>query len=164
MMNRFKLLPLVLLLFFLPGLVSATQLGEKLATFKQQDMNDNTIDMNSIIGKKPVMLVFWASWCPNCKTEAAKVNQIVAQYKDRGMEFIGINIGYNDSIARARSFIKKNKMAYPSVFDKSNRITRKYMVHGVPTVIVADANGIVQFRNYGVPEITEAHFKQLMGN
>lgn len=164
MVNRSTILPLLLLLFFLPGTVSAVQLGEKLATFKQKDMNGNTINMNAIIGKKPVLLVFWASWCPNCKSETPKVNKLFAQYKDRGMEFIGINIGHNDSLARARSFIEKTKMVYPTVFDKSSTITQKYRVIGVPTIIVADANGTIQFRNYGVPEITEANFKQLMGN
>lgn len=164
MVKRHLILPVLFLLFFLPSAASAVQLGEKLATFKQKDMNGNTIDMSTIIGKKPVMLVFWASWCPNCKSEAPKVNKLYAQYKDRGMEFIGINIGYNDSPARARSFIGKTKMAYPTVFDKSSAITNTYGVRGVPTIIVADANGLIQFRNYGVPDITEANFKQLMGN
>lgn len=157
------------LLFFLlafllltPGFASATQLGEKLQPFKQEDLNGNIIDMNTIIGKKPVMLVFWASWCPNCKIEAPKINQLVEKYRDQGMEFIGVNIAFNDSIKRARSFVKKTEMAYPTVFDADNAITQKYMVRGVPTILVADSNGIVQFRNYGAPEITEENFKRLM--
>lgn len=163
-MRRSRVLIFLLaFLLFSPAFASAIQLGEKLQPFKQKDLNGNVIDMSTIIGKKPVMLVFWASWCPNCKVEAPKINQLVEKYKKQGMEFIGINIAVNDSIKRARSFVKKTDMAYPTVFDANNAITQQYMVRGVPTILVADSNGRVQFRNYGAPDITEANFKRLMG-
>lgn len=162
-MRRSRLIFFLLAFLLLaPGFASAIQLGEKLHPFKQKDLNGNVIDMSTIIGKKPVMLVFWASWCPNCKSEAPKINQLVEKYKKQGMEFIGVNIGINDSIKRARSFVKKTDMTYPTVFDANNTITQKYMVHGVPTILVADSNGRVQFRNHGAPDITEANFKRLM--
>ena len=153
----------LLLLLVIPTTCLAIQPGEKLKSFKAEDMNGNMIDMGNIIGTKPVMLVFWASWCPNCRTEAPKVNELVEKYSQQGMAFIGINIGYNDSPKRAEKFIKSNKMMYPTVFDASNAITQKYMVHGVPTILVADSKGIIQFRNYGVPEITEEQLKLLKG-
>ncbi|WP_028583611.1 TlpA family protein disulfide reductase [Desulfogranum mediterraneum] len=162
-MVRRRISALLLFLLLLPCTVMAVQLGDRLQSFNQQDMDGKTINMDEIIGKKPVMLVFWASWCPSCKTEVPKVNRLKEQYQSQGMEFIGINIGFNDSLKRARKFIKKTKMDYPVVFDSSNDITKRYLVRGVPTIIVADSEGIVQYKHYGVPEISAENFKLLQG-
>lgn len=161
-MSLRKYFPLLLLLFLLsPAPASAVQLGEKLKPFTHRDMDGNVVDMANIIGKKPVMLVFWASWCPNCKTEVPKVNKLAAEYEKQGMEFIAINIGYNDSPRRAKKFIKKTDMSYPVIFDSTHTITNGYMVYGVPTILIADSKGVVQFRHFGTPDITEENFKRL---
>ena len=77
------------------------------------------------------------------------------------MSFIGVNVGYNDSVERARSFIRKTGMTYPVLFDKKSTIARQYQVQGVPTIIIADKKGKVIFKNYGVPEISEETFSHL---
>lgn len=163
-MSYKKYLPFVLLLFILFPMTSpAVQTGEKLKHFVHRDMDGNVVDMSNIIGKKPVMLVFWASWCPNCKTEVPKVNKLVAEYEEQGMEFIAINIGYNDSPKRARKFMEKTAMNYPVIFDSTSTITSGYMIYGVPTILVADSDGVVRFRNFGTPDITQDNFKRLQG-
>ncbi|NOQ46698.1 MAG: redoxin domain-containing protein [Desulfobulbaceae bacterium] len=124
-------------------------------------MDGKTVDLKDSIGKKPIMLIFWASWCPNCKTEVPKVNEQVGKYAAKGMEFIGINVGVNDSETRARSFMDKTGMNYPVIFDKTGKLSQQYRVQGVPTIIIADKKGTVVFKNFGVPELTDEKFKQL---
>ncbi len=144
-------------------ILASSQLGEQLSPFSQKDLNGNLINMSTIIEKKPVMLIFWASWCPTCKQEAPQINKLVQQFRERGMEFIGINIGFNDSEKRAQAFIKKYELDYPVIFDTKGEIAADYKVQGVPTIIVADSKGTVLFRNFGAPDITEENFKILMG-
>jgi peroxiredoxin len=158
-----KILPVLVLLLLLPITLAAAPLGkgDTLQPFSARDMDGKTIDLSTVIGKKPVMLVFWASWCPNCKTEVPKVNALVKKLQPQGMEFIGINVGYNDSEGRARRFMEKTGMAYPVIFDKKGTIPRQYGVQGVPTILVADRKGRIVFKDYGVPNITEEIFKQL---
>ena len=110
------------------------------------------------------MLIFWASWCPTCKTEVPKINQLAEKFKGRGMEFIAVNVGFNDSVERAQAFVKKTGMLYPVFFDATGVVTEQYRLQGVPTVIIADKQGVIQFRNYGAPDISEANFAQLMAN
>ena len=156
----------LILLFFslLPSLALALTPGQKIHLFSGQDLNGKTIDMSRLVGKKPVMLVFWASWCPTCREEVPKINRLYEKYRDQGMEFIGINVGYNDSVAKARAFVKKTGMAYPVIFDKRGKISRMFAVQGVPTVFVTDRNGVVRFKNYGLPTMSEQDFKQLLAN
>ncbi len=157
------ILPALLLLFLLPTTLLAAPIGrgDRLQPFTARDMDGKTIDLATAIGKKPIMLVFWASWCPNCKSEVPKVNELVKKFQARGMEFVAVNVGYNDSEGKARRFMDKTGMKYPVIFDKKGTIPRQYGVQGVPTVLVADRKGVVVFKNYGVPKITDEIFKQL---
>ncbi len=147
-----------------PSLALALTPGQKVSLFSGQALDGRTIDMRQLVGKKPVMLVFWASWCPSCREEVPKINQLYKKYRDQGMEFIGINVGYNDSVARARAFVKKTGMAYPVIFDKRGKISKMFAVQGVPTVFVTDRNGVIRFKNYGLPTMSEQDFRQLLAN
>ncbi len=161
MKQRHSILLTLALLLLLPVSALALNQGDSLIPFSGQDMDGKTVDLATVIGKKPVMLIFWASWCPNCKSEVPKVNELVKKYQTQGMEFIGINVGFNDSEGKARRFMEKNGVSYPIIFDKKGDIPRQYGVQGVPTILVADKNGLIMFKNYSVPEITDELFKQL---
>ncbi|BCO10473.1 hypothetical protein GF1_28490 [Desulfolithobacter dissulfuricans] len=139
----------------------AIKVGDTVAPFTGTDMNGRQVDLGQVIGKQPIMLIFWASWCPNCKREVPRVNELQEKYGSRGMYFLGINVGFNDSPERARAFMESTGMNYPVLFDKQGTISRQYGVQGVPTIIVTDKSGRVVFKNFGVPEITDENFKQL---
>ncbi|MDR2551081.1 MAG: TlpA family protein disulfide reductase [Desulfobulbus sp.] len=156
------LLLLMLLLLPFPAMAAA-QIGQPLIPFKGIDLNGQPYDLQTVIGNKPVFLVFWASWCPNCWSEVPKINQLAEKYRARGMEFVAVNIGYNDSIERASAFVRKTGMTYPTYFDGTSTVAQKYQVQGVPTIIIADKHGIIRFRNFTTPNISEANFATLMG-
>ncbi len=157
-----RVAPFFLLFFlFLPLTASAVEVGDTIPSFSGTDLDGNPLDLATIIGKQPLMLVFWASWCPNCKSEVPKVNVLQEKYAPQGMAFIGVNVGFNDSVERARSFMKSTKMTHPVLFDKKGAISYLYKVQGVPTIIVADKRGRVAFKNFGVPEISDEDFKYL---
>ena len=150
-------------LLFLPCTLWAAQEGGHLIPFKGIDLNGGQpFDLQKSIGQNAIVLIFWASWCPTCKTEVPKINQLAEKYRSRGMDFVAVNVGFNDSVERARAFIRKTGMAYPSLFDSTGRIAEQYRLQGVPTIIIADKQGVIRFKNYGTPEITEAIFAKLM--
>jgi len=159
-----KKIMLLTLLLLLPCSLTAAQLGQQLIPFKGSDLNGQPFDLQQSIGSKPVMLIFWASWCPTCKTEVPKINQLAEKFRSRGMEFVAVNVGFNDSIERANTFVQKTGMTYPAFFDGSGTLAEKYKLQGVPTVIIADKHGIIRFRNFTAPEISEANFAQLMAD
>ena len=165
-MRKKLLSTLILLLSFLfASLSPATARGEdRLLPFKGMSLAGKPLDMEQVIGKRPVMLIFWASWCPSCRVEVPKINKLAEKYQGRGMDFIAINVGHNDSVERAQAFANKNGMTYPILFDSSSQITDQYRVQGVPTVIIADKRGIIRFRNFGAPDISEADFTELLAD
>ncbi len=155
---------LTLLFLFFPATLPAVQEGQGLIPFAGTDLDGHPLDLRQSIGSKAVLLVFWASWCPSCKSEVPKINELADKYRGRGMEFIAVNVGHNDSVERAKAFMRKTMMRYPSYFDGSGKVREQYQVVGVPTIIIADKHGVVRFRNYMTPEISESTFARLMAD
>ncbi len=140
------------LVLVLPSISFAQRAGNKLQPFAATTtMAGKTINMQEMIGTRPIMLVFWASWCANCLHEVPRINQLKKIYGKQGMKFIGINVGRNDSKTRAALFIKKTGMTYPVIFDHDSKIIRQYRIIAVPTIIMADRNGIIVYRGHGIP-------------
>ncbi|MGD9949943.1 MAG: TlpA family protein disulfide reductase [Desulfobulbus sp.] len=156
-----KTLLLIFCLLMLPVTLLAVQEGQQLIPFKGMDLDGKPIDLAQSIGTKPVLLVFWASWCPSCRAEVPKINQLAEKYRSRGMEFLAVNVGYNDSVERAQAFVRKTGMRYPAYFDGTGKVTEQYKLVGVPTIIVADKHGVVRFSNFMSPDITEETFARL---
>ncbi len=146
---------------FLPMSAGAVNIGDMLLPFAGTDMQGKPVDLTTVIGKQPVMLVFWASWCPNCKVEVPKINKLYEKYSPQGMTFLGINVGFNDTVGRAAAFVELTKTAYPVFFDNKSVVTKKYKIQGVPTILMADKSGRVVFRNFIAPEISDQDFKEL---
>ena len=132
-----------------------------LVPFKGYDLDGKPLDVEACIGKQPVMLVFWATWCPTCKDEIPYINSLVRQFAERGMAFFGVNVGQNDTYKRAKAFAVKYGMQYPTYFDQSTAISMRYGVRGLPTVVIADKKGIVRYYGFTVPQISEEIFQEL---
>ncbi len=161
-MKKYFVLICCVLTLALPVAVLATDVGDQLPAFTGEDMDGKPVDLGAVIGKKPVMLVFWASWCSNCKTEISEINELVGKYQKQGMEFISINVGMNDTEEKARQYIKDYKITYPVVFDKTGALSEKYQIPQVLTVLVARKDGKVVMKFLNAPEIDDVNFRGLL--
>lgn len=113
-------------------------------------------------GKRPLLLVFWATWCPACKEEIPKLKETYATFTPRGLGFLAINVGINDSLNKAAEYRKRHGLPYPVAFDEGSRITRAYRVVGTPTILIVDRQGIIRYRGSLVPPDLEQHFPRLV--
>ena len=95
----------------------------------------------------PMLVNFWASWCPPCRDEAALLERGWRTYRDDGVLFVGV--GIQDSEAEARSYLRQYDITYPNGLDTDGRITIDYGVIGLPVTFFIDSAGIVQRRWVG---------------
>ena len=100
---------------------------------------DETIWLSDFTGKV-VLINVWGSWCAPCRTETPELETVYAEYRDRGVQFLGIDV--RDNRDTARDFVTDRNVQYPSIFDPSLRslitLGRNYPTSVVPTTMVLD--------------------------
>lgn len=159
MKNITKLLITILITVFANN-IQALEIGDDAINFKETSVNGKLIDLKEFKGKKAIWLVFWATWCPNCKEEIPALKKLHKNYSDK-LEIIGINVGINDSVSRTKKYIKKYNIPYDVIY--SNKIANNFNIMGTPTQVVIDINGKVSFIGVNIPEdITQEDINGLL--
>ena len=106
---------------------------------------------------KVVVVNFWASNCAPCVSEAPAFEQVYANDKSKGVEFLGVDV--RDDKYQATQFEATNHVSYPSLFDPSNLVAlhfRGLPPNATPTTIVLDRSGRIAARQSG-----EIYYTQL---
>ena len=100
---------------------------------------DEPIQLSDFTGKVVVINV-WGSWCAPCRTETPELETVYTEYRDRGVQFLGIDV--RDNRDTARDFVTDRNVQYPSIFDPAMRslitLGRNYPTSVVPTTMVLD--------------------------
>ncbi len=95
----------------------------------------------------PLVINFWASWCPPCREESPGFERMWRMYADRGVQIIGVDI--QDTESAARSYIEEFGLTFPNGRDIDGRITIDYGVIGLPVTFFVNSAGIIEGRWVG---------------
>ncbi|MBI2004630.1 TlpA family protein disulfide reductase [Patescibacteria group bacterium] len=106
--------------------------------FTLQKLGGGTITLAEFRGKKPVVVDFWASWCPNCRRDMPNLNRFYEKYKDK-VEVVGVNL--QESESTIEKFIATKGITFPIALDPSGRISRAFGIQYTNTHLLIDING-----------------------
>jgi peroxiredoxin len=107
---------------------------------------------------KPVILDFWASWCPNCRRDHKKVQPLYEEF-DGAIEIIGINLGETDKKG-VKEYVEEAGLTFPMVWDSNGRVARTYGIQYTNVHVLVDAEGNVVETVLG--DVDRSHFEQLL--
>ena len=111
--------------------------------FAVVDATGNEVTLSSLFGK-PIVLNFWASWCPPCKSEMPDFNEV---YKELGDEvtFVMVDMtdGMRETQEQASAFIEEQGFSFPVYYDINQEAANSYRVYSLPTTYFIDKNGTV---------------------
>ena len=96
---------------------------------------------------KVVVVNFWATWCDPCRDEQPELVGLAHDYRDEGVEFLGVN--ERDDTAKARAWIEEFDVPYPSIVDEPGAWADDFAFFGLPDTYVIDAEGTIRWAVYG---------------
>ena|SRR3989338_4038206 len=106
--------------------------------FNLKNLDGRNVTLAQYRDQKPVILDFWASWCPNCRRDMPKLNAWYQKYQGQ-VEVIGVNL--QESESTVRDFISRQGINFPIVLDPTGQASQSYGVRYTNYHILIDKSG-----------------------
>jgi len=131
---------------------SALKPGQAAPGFNLKTLNGNTVTLQQLSRKGPVMLVFYETQCVYCYAHIGEFNALHDKYHLQGLSILAINYT-GEYIADIKDYAKDNGLKYTVIADKlpSIDVAEAYHVVGSPTIVVVDTHGKVVYYGYKLP-------------
>ena len=125
--------------------VSGLARGDLAPDFELTTLAGDTVKLSDYRGKK-VMLNFWASWCPPCRTEMPHMENYYNEYKDSSnMEILAVNMTETekDKEESTKEFVEEYGLTFPILLDKDSKVMKIYRIKSYPTTYILNAEGVI---------------------
>ena len=128
-----------------------------------QDLDGKTVDLGRYVGKQPVLLEFWATWCPLCKALEPALKAAHARYGGT-VQFVAVGVGVNESPASIKRHLAANPLPFPVLFDAGGTAVRAYQAPTTSYIVVLDRTGKVTYTGTGSDQDIAAALGPVIGN
>jgi thiol-disulfide isomerase/thioredoxin len=146
-----------------PAMLKAQESGIAVGTpapaAKVQSLDGKTTDLRNYIGKTPVLIEFWAYWCPNCKALEPSLLSLQKKYASK-VKFLSVAVSVNETLDRVKAYTSRHGYKHETVFDGFGEATEAYDVPATSYVVVIDRTGKVVYTGLGSKQDLEAAIKK----
>jgi len=138
-------------------------IGARPAAVTIEDLDGRPVDLGQIIGKKPVLLEFWATWCPLCAALFPRIEAAHARFGNR-VEFVVIAVAVNQSQTTIKRHLTRHPMPFRVLWDSNGRAVRAFQAPSTSYVVVLDSAGKVAYTGLGAEQDIEAALRRVVKN
>lgn len=147
----------------LPAQDVGLAIGAVPAAATVQDMAGQPVDLGAqFVGKKPVLLEFWATWCGICESLLPKMEAAQRRYGSQ-VEFVVVGVGVNQSRNTMRRHIDRHPMPFRFYFDNAGAAVRAFQAPTTSYIVVLDARGRVVYTGVGEDQDIDAAVRRALG-
>jgi peroxiredoxin len=109
-----------------------------------------TFDLAEHLGKRPVVVTFFATWCRPCNAELPFLQKLHAQHQKRGLVIVAVSIDGPDSAVEISGMARRLGVSFPVLHDADSRVSGRYNPRAVAPLLVAIArNGRIAHEHEG---------------
>jgi thiol-disulfide isomerase/thioredoxin len=137
------------------------EVGSVAPAAKVHTLDGHEADLSQYTGKTPVLMEFWAVWCPNCKELEPTLLSVSKKYAGR-VKFIGVAVSVNETPDRVKAFVEKHGLPGDQFFDNKGNATNAYDVPATSFVVVIDKAGKVVYTGLGGTQDLDAQIKKVL--
>ena len=124
------------LMLLLPCFITA-----QVVDFELKDLKNNIRNYTELKGEKLTLIDFWATWCKPCKKAIPELNSIYKEYKEKGVEIIGVNCDGPRSISKVVPLSRSLNIQYPVLIDIDTALKNELNIFQFPTLIMVNPSG-----------------------
>lgn len=128
--------------------------------FELKNLEGKKVSLKSLLGKGPIILDFWATWCKPCVEEMKHLQAIYDEYKDRGLQVVAISQDSPRSLSKVKSFAKGRRFTFSVLLDPNKDVYRKFRLYGLPHTFLLSSKGEILFRRFGYKPGDEVELKK----
>ena len=146
-------------------IIIMTIFSNAISLYKSQSLNNAPLNLQSVqlLGDKtyifskdkPILLHFWATWCPTCKLEASNI-----EFLSKHFEVVTIAVNSKDD-ASVQKYLDEHEYTFPVVNDQNNQIASQFKIVGFPTTFIYDKNKNLVFSDVGYSSTFSMYLKML---
>lgn len=119
--------------------------GSPAADFQLRQLSGETIRLSDLRGK-PVVVNFWATWCPPCREEMPLLEATAQRYGDR---LVVVGVDYAEDAQTVQAFVDALGITFPIALDSDGDTAARYYVRSYPATFFIDSGGVLRAQHMG---------------
>jgi thiol-disulfide isomerase/thioredoxin len=117
------------------------KVGEVAPDFSLATLSGEPLRLSALKGK-PVLVNFWATWCPPCRAEMPDLDEVARANAAGGLQVVAVNLKEEPDAVGA--YLRTIGVGLAAVLDRDGNVFRQYRISGLPTTVAIDRDGIVR--------------------
>ena len=136
--------------------------GSSAPAAELETLDGKPANLSEWVGKKPVLMEFWATWCSNCEQLEPNMKAMHRKYGDR-VAFIGVAVSVNQSPTRVKAYVERHELPWIQLYDRRGIASGEYDAPATSYVVVLDAAGKVVYTGLGGRQNLESAIRKALG-
>jgi cytochrome c-type biogenesis protein len=130
--------------------VESSSSGGNLTDFVLKDVNGRSHALTDYLGKKVILISFWATWCEPCKKEMVQLQALFDEHKDSDLMILSISMDEPETQGDVRTYIKQRGYTFPVLLDTETQVTNQLNPRrAAPFTLVIGKDEIVAWDHEG---------------
>lgn len=135
--------------------------GSKVPSAILETLDGKSVDLASYVGKRPVVMEFWATWCPLCRKLEPQMAALQSRAGDK-VTFVSVGVPQNQTPEKQLTYVNEHRLGGVFLFDRNSTAVSALKVPHTSFVVIVDGTGTVAYTGVGPDQDLSAALDKVM--